>query len=204
MSKDEEMKIQKFIDSLDEFDIKKEDHPDDESQFFLTLSNFILDIIDLRRKNNISQKEVAERMGTKQASISRFENFNTNPKIEYLYKISKAVGGNMYLTPYGELTYTIPEKYRNEVVEAAGKKGVEVEEFIRRIFNKIIEFSIKIDFDRVLMNIEAMMQFNIESEKMENKYLVESLNLYKSSDMFSLGYKPLKGENEYVLGEFKK
>jgi predicted transcriptional regulator len=52
----------------------------------------IEEIITARREKNITQKELAELVGTKQANISRLESGNYNPTLEFLTKIAKAVG----------------------------------------------------------------------------------------------------------------
>ena len=130
----QETGFQTSINNFDKFDVKKADYPDDDSQFFFLMSDFVLDFIDLRRKNNISQKEIAKAVGTKQASISRFENLNTKPTLEYLFKVSKAVGGELYINPNGKFTYTIPQKYREAIEKKAVIENTSVEKIIKEIF----------------------------------------------------------------------
>ncbi len=50
------------------------------------------EIIRLRIEQGISQKELAERIGTKQSAISRLENGTYNPSIVFLNKIALALG----------------------------------------------------------------------------------------------------------------
>lgn len=50
------------------------------------------EIIKLRIEQGISQKELAERIGTKQSAISRLENGTYNPSIVFLNKIALALG----------------------------------------------------------------------------------------------------------------
>ena len=45
-------------------------------------------VIELRIKNNLTQKDLAKKMGTKQSAVARFENQQTNPTIGYLSKIA--------------------------------------------------------------------------------------------------------------------
>ena len=47
---------------------------------------------DARIAQNLTQKELAERMGTAQANISRFENGNANPSLEFLQKMASCMG----------------------------------------------------------------------------------------------------------------
>src|SRR6056297_121350 len=134
MKRIQETDFQTSINNFDKFDAKKEDYPDDDTHFFFLMSDFVLDFIDLRRKNKISQKELAEAVGTKQASISRFENLNTKPTLEYLFKVSKAVGGELYINPNGKFTYTIPQKYREAIEKKAVIENTSVEKIIKEIF----------------------------------------------------------------------
>ena len=49
-------------------------------------------VIGERMEQNISQRELADRMGTKQANISRLENGNANPSLDFLKRLAKALG----------------------------------------------------------------------------------------------------------------
>jgi len=48
-------------------------------------------IIDARIQKNLSQAEIAERIGTKQAAISRIENLNANPSLDFLKRLASAL-----------------------------------------------------------------------------------------------------------------
>jgi DNA-binding XRE family transcriptional regulator len=52
----------------------------------------IEEIIMARREKNLTQKGLAELVGTRQSNISRLESGNYNPTLEFLNKIAKAVG----------------------------------------------------------------------------------------------------------------
>jgi ribosome-binding protein aMBF1 (putative translation factor) len=45
-------------------------------------------VIELRLRKKMSQKELADKIGTKQSAISRFENNLSNPTISFLSKIA--------------------------------------------------------------------------------------------------------------------
>ena len=49
-------------------------------------------IIRYRIENNLTQKELADRIGTKQSAISRLENDDYNPSVEFLDKVAHALG----------------------------------------------------------------------------------------------------------------
>lgn len=50
------------------------------------------EIIKLRLQQGLSQKELAEKVGTKQSAISRLENGSYNPSIAFLSKVAHALG----------------------------------------------------------------------------------------------------------------
>lgn len=51
--------------------------------------------IEIRKAIGITQKELAERMGTAQANISRFESGNYNPTLSFLQKMAQSLGKNL-------------------------------------------------------------------------------------------------------------
>lgn len=52
----------------------------------------ISDLIAARIKKGMTQKDVAEKLGTKQSAIARLESGNINPSIEFLQKIAQVMG----------------------------------------------------------------------------------------------------------------
>lgn len=49
-------------------------------------------LIAARLKKGMTQKDVAERIGTKQSAIARLESGNVNPSLEFLQKIAQVMG----------------------------------------------------------------------------------------------------------------
>ena len=49
-------------------------------------------LIEARLKRNISQRELAKKVGTSQAAISRIEAMNSNPSIGLLKRLAEALG----------------------------------------------------------------------------------------------------------------
>ena len=52
-------------------------------------------IIKARHEQNITQSELARRVGTRKSNISRLESGNYNPSLDFLIKISEALGKNL-------------------------------------------------------------------------------------------------------------
>lgn len=55
-------------------------------------------LIDRRIKQGLTQYELAEKLGTKQSAISRFESGATNPTIHFLYKLADALDTKLKIT----------------------------------------------------------------------------------------------------------
>ena len=55
----------------------------------------ISSIIQKRIEKDITQKELADRMGTKQSALSRFESGNYNPSLAFMQKIAQALDSKL-------------------------------------------------------------------------------------------------------------
>jgi ribosome-binding protein aMBF1 (putative translation factor) len=60
--------------------------------------SIIEQVIRKRLENGLTQKELAEKIGTKQSAIARLESGNSNPSVAFLNKISRALGGKLQVT----------------------------------------------------------------------------------------------------------
>lgn len=49
-------------------------------------------IIKARKEQNITQAELAKRVGTQKSNISRLESGNYNPSLDFLIKVADALG----------------------------------------------------------------------------------------------------------------
>lgn len=49
-------------------------------------------LIEARLKKGMTQKDIAEKLGTKQSAIARLEGGNINPSLEFLQKIAQVMG----------------------------------------------------------------------------------------------------------------
>lgn len=58
----------------------------------------ISQIIDARTSQNITQEELAKRIGTQKSNISRFESGNYNPTIDFLNKVCTALGKKLTIS----------------------------------------------------------------------------------------------------------
>jgi len=55
-------------------------------------------LIELRIQNEMTQAQLAKKLNTKQASISRFESGNVNPTVDFMLMVSQALGKKLNIT----------------------------------------------------------------------------------------------------------
>ena len=52
-------------------------------------------IIKARKEQNITQSELAKRVGTQKSNISRLESGNYNPSLDFLAKVAESLGKSL-------------------------------------------------------------------------------------------------------------
>lgn len=57
----------------------------------------IKQIINTRIEQNLTQKQLAERTGTKQSNISRLEQGEYNPSLKFLKKLAQGLGKELHI-----------------------------------------------------------------------------------------------------------
>lgn len=57
----------------------------------------ISQIIEIRNSQNITQEELALRVGTQKSNISRFESGTYNPSLDFLVKIARSLGKEVHI-----------------------------------------------------------------------------------------------------------
>lgn len=57
----------------------------------------ILEVIKARKALNLTQEELASRIGTQKSNISRLESGNYNPSLDFLSKLAKGLGKEIHI-----------------------------------------------------------------------------------------------------------
>ena len=60
--------------------------------------SIIEQVLRKRIQKKMSQKQLAEKVGTKQSAIARLEGGNSNPSVAFLEKVAKALGGKLQIS----------------------------------------------------------------------------------------------------------
>lgn len=106
---------------------------------YKALVSFVNDFVLLSEQKEISQKEISEKSGITQRKISKMETGKTNPTYKELNKLSEAAGGELYITPMGDMTITVPFGMQQKVQELADKKETDVKSLLLSMIQKEIE-----------------------------------------------------------------
>jgi ribosome-binding protein aMBF1 (putative translation factor) len=69
-----------------------------EYEYLKVLYDIKREIIRLRLEQGLSQKELADKIKTKQSAISRLESGEYNPSIELLAKVANALGKELQIS----------------------------------------------------------------------------------------------------------
>ena len=60
--------------------------------------DIISQVIEERTKQNLTQEELAYRVGTQKSNISRLESGTYNPSLDFLQKVAQSLGKEMTIT----------------------------------------------------------------------------------------------------------
>jgi transcriptional regulator with XRE-family HTH domain len=129
MKKDQ---VIEFMNSLEKSDKKLASFV----KIYEALSSFLTDFDFLKDSQGMSQKDVAEKMGTTQSAISRIASLKTNPSYKQLQKMSEAVGGNLFVTPMKDMTVQVPYDLQETVRKRAMREGKSTNEYLDELLRK--------------------------------------------------------------------
>ena len=58
----------------------------------------IAQVVDARNKLNITQEELALRVGTQKSNISRFESGSYNPSLDFVARVARSLGKEVHIS----------------------------------------------------------------------------------------------------------
>jgi len=130
--KEDESEVTQFFDELRETDKIYAAYSDR----FGPLADFINEYEFLKGMNKITQAELAKRAGTTQSAISRFESIKHPPSYDLLVKLSKALGDELFISPAGSQSLSLPYDLREVAKSAAERRGVSVAELMAKLLRE--------------------------------------------------------------------
>ena len=124
-----------YMDSLEKEDEKLASYV----KMYEALSAFLTDFDFLKDSLGLTQKDIADKMGTTQSAVSRIASLKTNPSYKQLLKMSEAVGGELLITPIKDMTVQVPYDLQETVRKLAAGEKKTTSEYLDRIIRDAIE-----------------------------------------------------------------
>ncbi len=121
-----------FMDSLEKSDKKLASFV----KLYEALSLFLTDFDFLKDTLGLTQKDIAEKMGTTQSAISRIASLKTNPSYKQLQKMAEAVGGDLFITPMKDMTVQVPYDLQETVRKLAKREGKSTNAYLDELLRK--------------------------------------------------------------------
>ncbi|GAA0782075.1 MULTISPECIES: helix-turn-helix transcriptional regulator [Clostridiaceae] len=78
-------------------ELMKDNEFKDEYEKLKPRYELVSEVIKARRELNLTQEELASRIGTQKSNISRLESGNYNPSLDFLSKLAKGLGKEIHI-----------------------------------------------------------------------------------------------------------
>ena len=78
--------------------LMKDEEFKDEYEKLKPRYELVAQIIDARSQLDITQEELAQRVGTQKSNISRFESGSYNPSLDFVTKIAHSLGKKIHIS----------------------------------------------------------------------------------------------------------
>jgi transcriptional regulator with XRE-family HTH domain len=103
-------------------------------EFYLPVANLATECVVMRDEQGLTQEELAQRMGTKQSVISRFENLDGRlPSYDFIARLSFALGHTPGMTLFGDFMATVPLEQQPLVKDLASREGTSSRAFVESL-----------------------------------------------------------------------
>lgn len=110
-----------------------------EIDYWTPLADVISESMELRQILGITQKQLADKMQTRQSVISRFENMGRVPTYDFIARMALAFGHAPGMTLYGDFMATVPAALQPLVKRLAQEQNKST----KKIVSELLETAIK-------------------------------------------------------------
>ena len=124
------------IDRLEEELLSEDSNYANFHQLWEPLSKFLMDYEHLKGLKKMTQNEIAVESKTTQSAISRLIRMKGKPTYTLLNKVSRAVGGKLFITPLADMAVTLPYDLHNQAIQLAESQQLSVSELMLNILRK--------------------------------------------------------------------
>lgn len=103
------------------------------------LCDLILDLKQARLAKNVTQAEIAEKIGTKQTAVSRFESYGATPTLPFLIKYAAALGIDIKVRLEDDFSVELPAELRESTRKICAATGLNLKETLTDSLRKGVE-----------------------------------------------------------------
>lgn len=184
------MKTKPVSDLLDQ--IYLESNNKQELDHYKMLSMLVMESMEARYKNGMTQGDLAKAMTTLQSVISRFENMGREPTIKFLNKMAKALNHSLGITLYGEFTATVEPNLHDRLRHTLNNENKVIKSYLTKLLNESVmdkilemeaaEYSLTIapSASTIIQNIEEKEDFSeFKGDFLMTMYCKESTPNYE-------------------------
>jgi transcriptional regulator with XRE-family HTH domain len=109
-------------------------------EYWDSFARLIMEMIESRHVQKLSQAQLAQLMGTKQSVISRFENMGRLPSYDFIARLAIALGHSPGMTLYGEQMAVVPLAKHKLIKQLAEQEGISTQALVERVFDRGLAF----------------------------------------------------------------
>jgi transcriptional regulator with XRE-family HTH domain len=128
--------------------------------------DLILDFKDARIKQNLTQADIAAKIGTKQTAVSRFESYDTKPTITFLMKYAKALGKDMVIQLENDFLIEMPQQVREKALKLQAEAKVNIKQILTEVL-----------VNYVTTSYEPLLKVPVKSVKGQGHFKSNVINL---------------------------
>ena len=149
-----------------------------EIDYWEPFARIIMEAIESRYTQGLSQADLACLMKTKQSVISRFENMGRKPNYDFIARLSIALGHSPGITLYGEYMAVVPQDKQALIKHMAAGKAVPTQRFVEQLLVSAINAKMIMEAPRE----QFISTFKPEMEVAEFPPAIEGSHLSKKVD----------------------
>ena len=117
---------------------KKARQENERADYWDSLARIIMETVELRHANTVSQSDLAAQMSTTQSVISRFENLGRLPSYDFIARLSIALGHCPGITLCGDYMAVVPLAKQALVKRRAEQIGVSTQVFVEQLIERAL------------------------------------------------------------------
>lgn len=89
------------------------------AEYYRPIVRLVMEVRQRRLEKGLKQEDLADMLGTKQPSVSRFERVGRIPSYDFLINLCEALDSKLFMSINGEYAVVVPEELRQRIDDLA-------------------------------------------------------------------------------------